>query len=117
MGIGLLAQESNPSQLVRLCGAHPDAVGAIHPIGHPTAPGGADGRSEARSETRLLRYLLNGLELVELMAGCASGTHGKDMDSSGMLISALRHGFTCDAFTAKWMSRFFWFYVRVLGLR
>ena len=102
MGIGLLAQESNPSQLVRLCGAHPDAVGAIHPIGHPAAPSGADGRSEARSETRLLRYLLNGLELVELMAGCASGTHGKDMDSSGMLISALRHGFTCDAFTAKW---------------
>ena len=59
------------------------------------------GGSVARSETRLLRYLLNGLELVELMAGCASGTHGKDMDSSGMLISALRHGFTCDAFTAK----------------
>ena len=36
-------------------------------------PSGADGPSEAISVTRLCRYLLNGLELVELMAGCASG--------------------------------------------
>ena len=43
------------------------SLGAIHPLGHPTAPSGADGRSEARAETRKLRYLLNGLELVELM--------------------------------------------------
>ena len=52
------------------------------------------GRPEGRSETRLLRYLLNGLELVELLAGCASDTHGKARDSTGMLIRALRHGFT-----------------------
>ena len=32
MGIDLLAQESSPSQLVRLCEAHSDAVGVIHPL-------------------------------------------------------------------------------------
>ena len=47
--------------------------------------------------------LLNGLELVELMTGCASGTHEKHGNGTGMLISALRHGSTCVTFIAKWM--------------
>ena len=54
-----------------------------HLIGHLSRrpwPSGADGRSEARVATPLLRYLRNGLELVELTGGGASGTspgHGK----------------------------------------
>ena len=65
-------------------------MGAIPPLGHPTAPRAADGRSEARAGTSLLRDLLNGLEMVELLAGPASGMHGKHGDGTGMLISALR---------------------------
>ena len=52
--------------------------------------------------TPLLRYLLNGLELVELPAGCASGMHGTHADGSGMRISAPRHRFARDAFIVKW---------------
>ena len=64
-------------------------------------PSGADGRSEAISVTRLCSYLLNGLELVELPAGCASGMHGTHADGSGMCISAPRHGSTRVSFTVK----------------
>ena len=76
-------------------------VGAIHPLGHPAAPSGADGRSEDRSETPLLRYLLNGLELVELTGVGASGTdpgHGKPR---AVHISAPHHGSTREDFTAN----------------
>jgi hypothetical protein len=44
MGVVLLAQESNPSQLVRLCGAHPGAVEAIHPLGRLRGRGAQWGR-------------------------------------------------------------------------
>ena len=54
-------------------------------------PTGADGRSEALAGTRLLRSPLNGLEMVELPAGPASGTRDKHGDGSSMLTSALRH--------------------------
>ena len=46
-------------------------------------------------------YLLNGLELAELMAGPASDTYEKHGDDSAMLISALCHIRTKVSFTAK----------------
>ena len=48
-----------------------------------------------------MRDLLNGLELVELMAGPASGMHGKHGSGTGMLMSALRHIRTDVPFIAK----------------
>ena len=54
--------------------------------------------------TPLLRYLRNGFELVELMAGCVSGTHGTHAHGSGMRISAARCTFARVSFIVKRMS-------------
>ena len=74
-GFALLSQETNFYHIYKDPYANPEAGKAIHLIGYLAAPSGADVRSEARSETPLLRYLRNGLELVEMPGGGASGTN------------------------------------------
>ena len=96
MGVVLLAQESNPSQLVRLCGAHPGAARwrAIQntepPLGRPRgAQWGRRPLGGSIGDTFVAKCPGRLLELVELLAGCASGTHGKDRDSNSNWLCGL----------------------------
>ena len=68
------------------------------------SPVGADVRTELDSDlvgTPLFRYLENGLELVELTGGGASGTLPGHGEPRAARTSAPRHGSTRASFTVK----------------
>ena len=103
--IALLAQETNSHLLDGQCRAHPEAVEDFHLVSHHSQPSRRRRPYGAQLGTPLFRYLGNGLELVELTGGGASGTppgHGKPR---AVRISTPRHGSTCVYFTVGAVAR------------